>query len=263
MISLNEFRGIGFVKNISYYPSTESKKSFAKLTLKAAVNIQHPEKGNILVKRYAQIAFFDFLADKVSKLTIGTMVYVSSSLELRIINQDTNALSPTTNGNHSNGAGNTRKTEISLIGTGIKIISRTPTATEEMPTNLWSFNIIGRLGKINHRQKSNSLTKAFTNISLATDTSYRGKEATWKTITQWNYVNLFGTLADEIDSYPIGSLIQVSGYVNRVSAKPKQSTSDKEGFVKEYFNVLNAENIALVKLKKEQLVDISVPPPLL
>ena len=95
MISLNEFRGIGFVQNISYYPSTESKKSFAKLTLKAAVNIQNQQKENVLVKRYAQIAFFDFLADKVSKLTIGTMVYVTSSLELRIINQGNNALSTT------------------------------------------------------------------------------------------------------------------------------------------------------------------------
>jgi len=254
MIALNEFRGIGFVQNVSFYEAKEGKKAYAQLTIEATASIENEKKEKVLVKRYALIDLFDFLAEKASKLSIGNLVYVTTSIQLRnMIN----------NGNEmANGSADNTRSGLQLIGTGLNIISREPTITKAVPTNTWSFNIIGRLGKINRRVTDNPEKKPFANISIATEAPYLDKHKKWQSITQWSYVNLFDAAASEIETYPIGSLIQVSGYVNRVVYKNHNKEEDNNK-AKVYFHVLNANRICLLKLKKELEIDITTPPPTL
>lgn len=99
-----------------------------------------------------------------------------------------------------------------------------------------SFQIIGRIGKINAHDK-------VTNLSLASDRSVKKDDGSWDTETDWNSVSIFSeALRKRLDNGQVGkkgNLVIVQGNIQSGSYQKNGETIYTTNLIVRDFNVLS------------------------
>lgn len=99
-----------------------------------------------------------------------------------------------------------------------------------MPQNIAEFRIIGRIGKINAREK-------VTYVSVAANYNRRdGNE--WKTDTHWNSVVCFSNVAQQVESAGKGDLVHITGRVRESSHGEGNDVSHRTELIADTFSIL-------------------------
>lgn len=99
-----------------------------------------------------------------------------------------------------------------------------------MPQNIAEFRIIGRIGKINAREK-------VTYVSVAANYNRRDGND-WKTDTHWNSVVCFSNVAQQVESAGKGDLVHITGRARENSHGEGNDVSYRTELIADTFSIL-------------------------
>ena len=99
-----------------------------------------------------------------------------------------------------------------------------------MPQNIAEFRIIGRIGKINPREK-------VTYVSVAANYNRRDGND-WKTDTHWNSVVCFSNVAQQVETAGKGDLVHITGRVRENSHGEGNDVSYRTELIADTFSIL-------------------------
>ena len=99
-----------------------------------------------------------------------------------------------------------------------------------MPQNIAEFRIIGRIGKINARDK-------VTFVSVAANYNRRDGDE-WKTDTHWNSVVCFSNVSSQVGSAAKGDLVHITGRVRENSHGEGTEVAYKTELIADTFSIL-------------------------
>ena len=99
-----------------------------------------------------------------------------------------------------------------------------------MPQNIAEFRIIGRIGKINAREK-------VTYVSVAANYNRRDGDE-WKTDPHWNSVVCFSNVATQIENAGKGDLVHVTGRVRETNHGEGTEVTYRTELIADTFSIL-------------------------
>ena len=99
-----------------------------------------------------------------------------------------------------------------------------------MPQNIAEFRIIGRVGRINAREKVKY-------VSVAANYNRRDGDD-WKTDTLWNSVVCFSNVAGQVDAAGKGDLVHVTGRVRENSHGEGNDVTHRTELIADTFSIL-------------------------
>lgn len=99
-----------------------------------------------------------------------------------------------------------------------------------MPQNIAEFRIIGRVGKINRREKV-----TFVNVAV----NYNRRDGDeWKQDTLWNSVVCFSNLTNQLEVAGVGDLVHITGRVREGQHGDTNDTGYRTELIADTFSVL-------------------------
>lgn len=99
-----------------------------------------------------------------------------------------------------------------------------------MSQNCAEFHIIGRIGKIDAKER-------VTYLDVASNYN-RQRQGEWEQDTKWNHVTLFSGAAERAGRTPIGSLVRITGTVEQAKYERNGVTVYKVDLLADSFAVL-------------------------
>ncbi|PZU06518.1 single-stranded DNA-binding protein [Sphingomonas sp.] len=99
-----------------------------------------------------------------------------------------------------------------------------------MPQNIAEFRIIGRIGKINARER-------VTYVSVAANYNRREGDE-WKTDTHWNSVVCFSNVGSQVEGAGKGDLVHITGRVRESSHGEGTDVAYRTELIADTFSIL-------------------------
>lgn len=100
-----------------------------------------------------------------------------------------------------------------------------------MPQNCSEFHIIGRVGKIDARDK-------VTYVDVAANYNRKDDEDQWQSDTHWNRVTCFSRTAEKVARAGKGDLVRITGRVRQSSYEEGGTTHYGTDLIADDFSVL-------------------------
>lgn len=113
--------------------------------------------------------------------------------------------------------------------------------------NIAEFRIIGRVGKIEAKEK-------VTYLSVASN-SYRKEGDDWVQETSWNNITVFGKTAERVNNAHKGDLVHITGRIRQNSYDQNGTTRYTVDLIADRFAVLSKANGEIAEAKVEDYAD--------